>query len=140
VDYEKAFDSLDKEMLWKLIRHYGVPQKFVKLIRNSYEGKTCRVVHGGQLTESFRVKTGVKQGCFLSPFLFLLAIDWIMKTITREKGNGIQLTLWKQLGDLDFVDDLALLSHNQQQTQEKTSELLNTSAQHSQRKNQGPKR
>jgi hypothetical protein len=61
VDYEKAFDSLDREMLWKLLRHYGVPQKFVKLIRNSYEGMSCRVVHGGQLTESFRVKTGVKQ-------------------------------------------------------------------------------
>jgi hypothetical protein len=51
-----------------------------------------------------------------------------MKTITREKRNGIQWTLWKQLDDLDFADDLALLSNNHQQMQEKSSELLNTSA------------
>ena len=40
VDYEKAFDSLDRETLWKLLRHYGVPAKIVSIIRNSYEGLT----------------------------------------------------------------------------------------------------
>ena len=51
VDYEKAFDNLDRETSWKLLRHYGVPMNFVNLIRNSYEGLSCRVVHKGQLTE-----------------------------------------------------------------------------------------
>ena len=128
IDYEKAFDSVDRQMLWKLLRHYGVPQKLVDIIRSSYEGLTCRVVHGQQTTEAFPVQTGVRQGCLLSPFLFLLAIDWIMKMSTETKRNGIQWTLWKQLDDLDFADDLALLSHSQQQMQDKTTEVAKYSA------------
>jgi hypothetical protein len=54
--------------------HYGIPQKFIHIIRNSYSNMQCRVIDEGKLTESFDVKTGVKQGCLLSPFLFLLAI------------------------------------------------------------------
>ena len=45
----------------------------------------CRVVHAGQLTDSFMVKTGVRQGCRLSSFLFLLAIDWIMRLTNIEE-------------------------------------------------------
>ena len=90
IDYEKAFDSLDRQTLWKLLKNYGVPDKFVNLIRNQYQGMTCREVHGQQLTYAFRVLTGVRQGRLLSPFLFLLAIDWLMKMSTEEKRNGIQ--------------------------------------------------
>ena len=128
IDYEKAFDSIDRPTLWKLLRHYGVPEKITNIIRNSYEGLSCRVVHGQQLTDAFPVETGVRQGCLLSPFLFLLAIDWIMKTTTARRRNGIQWTLWSQLDDLDFADDLALLSHTQQQMQDKTNILAKTSA------------
>ena len=93
IDYEKAFDSVDRDTLWKLLRHYGMPVKIVNLIKNTYEGTSCRVVHGGQLTNGFLVRTGVRQGCLLSPLLFLLTIDWIMKTATRERRNGMKWTL-----------------------------------------------
>ena len=89
---------------------------------------SCRIAHAGQLSESFEVKTGVLQGCLLSPFLFLLVIDCIMKTTTTGRNNGIQWTLWMQLDDLDFADDLALLSHNHSQMQYKTTLLETTSA------------
>ena len=89
VDYEKAFDSLVRDTPWKLLQHYGILDKLISLIRNSYEDMACRVVHAGQLTDSFIVKTGVRQGCLLSPFLFLLAIDWIMKKTTKYRRNGI---------------------------------------------------
>ena len=94
VDYEKAFDSLDRETFWKILRHYGVPMKLVNMIKNSFEGMSCRVIHDGQLTKNFEIRTGMRQGCLLSPFLFILAIDWIMKTETKGKRNGIQ---WKML-------------------------------------------
>ena len=71
----------------------------------------------------------MRQGCLLSPFLFILVIDWVMKTATKEKRNGIQWTMLTQLDDLDFADDLALLSHNHRQIQDKTTELALISAQ-----------
>ncbi|CAH8291906.1 unnamed protein product [Schistosoma rodhaini] len=92
IDYEKAFDSVDRTTLWRLLRHNGVPEKIVNIIRNSYDGLNCQIVHGGKLTDSFQVKTSVRQGCLLSPFLFLLVIDWIMKTSTSGGMHGIQWT------------------------------------------------
>ncbi|VDO59450.1 unnamed protein product [Schistosoma margrebowiei] len=50
IDYEKAFDSVDGTTLWKLLRHYGVPQKIVNIIQNYYDGLNCKIVHEGQLT------------------------------------------------------------------------------------------
>ena len=74
------------------------------------------------------MKTGVRQGCLLSPFLFILVIDWIMKTTTTGRNNGIQWTLRTQLDGLDFADDLALLSHSHSQMQDKTTVLETISA------------
>ena len=89
---------------------------------------SCKIAYGGQLSETIKVKTGVSQGCLLSPFHFLLVIGWIMKTTTTGRNNGIQWTLWTQLHDLDFPDDLALLSHSHCQMQDKTTHLETVSA------------
>ena len=129
IDYEKAFDSLDRGVLWKLMRHYGIPEKIVNLVKVSYEGTNCRVFHDGHLSSSFEIGTGVRQGCLLSPFLFILAIDWILKETTKGRRNGIQWTLWKQLDDLDFADDIAFISHTYEQMQAKTDYLDNISKQ-----------
>ncbi|RXN15856.1 endonuclease-reverse transcriptase [Labeo rohita] len=114
--------------MWKLLRHCGVLKKFISLIKCTYQDVTCKVAHAGQMSDSFEVRTGVRQGCLLSPFLFLLVIDWIMKTTTASRNNGIQWTPWTQLEDLDFADDLALLLHNHNQMQDKTTRLATTSA------------
>ncbi|XP_062615530.1 uncharacterized protein LOC134277230 [Saccostrea cucullata] len=55
--YEKAIDSVDRETLWKILRHCGVPEKLVPLIRNTNQGMICRVAHAGQMSGSFEVKT-----------------------------------------------------------------------------------
>ncbi|CAH8624379.1 unnamed protein product [Schistosoma haematobium] len=125
IDYEKGFD---RRTLWKLLRHYGVPEKIVNIVRNSYDGLQCKVVHGGQLTDAFQVRTGVRQGCLLSPFLFLLVVDWIMKTSTSEGKHGIQWTAQNQLDDFDFADHLALLSRTHEQMQMKTASVAAVSA------------
>ncbi|XP_013400983.1 uncharacterized protein LOC106166864 [Lingula anatina] len=73
---------------------------------------------------SFKVQTGVRQGCVLSSILFNLAIDWVMRCTTEDTSRGIRWTLYSTLEDLDFEDDLALLSHTHQHIQEKT-DILN---------------
>ncbi|VDP70374.1 unnamed protein product [Schistosoma mattheei] len=69
IDYEKSFDSVNRKTSKELLRHYGVPEIF-NIIPNSYDGFQCKVVHGGRLTDSFQVRTGVRQGCLHSLFHF----------------------------------------------------------------------
>ena len=121
IDFEKAFDSLHRESLWKILRKYGVPQEIVQIIRSFYENFTCRVGNDSNL--NFAVKTGVRQGCVMSSLLFNIAIDWIMRRTTAEGPRGIRWTLTSTLEDLDFADDLALLSHTYEHMQEKTTRL-----------------
>ncbi|VDO58256.1 unnamed protein product [Schistosoma margrebowiei] len=62
IDYGNAFNSMGRTTLCKLLRHYGVPQKIVNTIQNSYDGLNCKIVQGGQSADSFEVNTGVRQG------------------------------------------------------------------------------
>ena len=71
IDFEKAFDSVDRKRLWNLMAHYGIPPKYINIIKNTYQDMQCQVLHQGQAQETFTVLT-VKQGCQLSPFLFPL--------------------------------------------------------------------
>ena len=63
------------------------------------------------------------------PIPVLTSIDWIRRTTTEQRKNGIRWTLWTQLDDLDFADDLALLSHSYHQMQDKINTLIETSSQ-----------
>ena len=76
----------------------------------AFEPSTCQVVHNGSLSEPFTITTRVRQGCLLSPFLFLIVIDWIMREITKDKKRGLQWSLTEQLEDIDYADDIALIS------------------------------
>lgn len=114
-----------QESLWKILRHYGVPERLVSLIRNTHQDMWgC---HAGQTSDSFYVKTGVRQGCLLSLIFFLFVIDWIMGTTRSSRNNGILLSLLTQLNDLDFADGQSLLSNNHSQIRDKTTLLTTTS-------------
>ncbi|VDP43776.1 unnamed protein product [Schistosoma curassoni] len=80
-------------------------------------------MHGEQLTDAFQVKIGVKQSRLLSPFLFILVIDWIVKTTTSEGKYGIQWRALMQLDDLDLSDDLVLQTHTHKQMQIKITSV-----------------
>ena len=119
VDFEKAFDSTHRNSLWKIFRHYGIPQEIVSTIQSFYNFN-CRV---GNSQHSFPVLSGVRQGCVMSALLFNITVDWVMRQTTQDKKRGIRWNLFTNLDDLDFADDLALLSHTHSHIQEKTNRL-----------------
>ena len=129
IDLEKAFDSIHRDTLWNILLAYGCPEKIVSIIKLFYNNFTCSVIHKKKVTDWFSVGSGVRQGCVLSPMLFLVAIDWIMRKTIGNKRRGIRWTLMSLLEDLDFADDLALVSSTRDQLQRKTSDLSVTAKQ-----------
>ena len=124
IDFEKAFDSIHRESLWHIMREYGIPVKIVEMVKAMYEGFECAVIEDGDKTEWFFVKSGVKQGCVMSGFLFLLVIDWTMRRVTDGKRTGIRWSFTSVLEDLDFADDIALLASKFEHIQSKTELLV----------------
>ena len=122
IDFLKAFDSLSREAIWKLLAHYGVPEKIISMIKCIYRDFKCKVIHKGKLSSEFSVETGVRQGCLLSPLIFILSIDWIMKH-AETRNSGLQWTLTSQLHDLDFADDVVLIASTFAHLQQKTSKV-----------------
>ena len=129
IDFQKAFDSIHRESLWSILLHYGIPSKLVDVIKMLYRDSSAKVLCDGTLTNTFQVKSGVKQGCVLSPFLFSIAIDWIMKNTIKEEKRGIQWTLTERLEDLDFADDIVLLAQRHIDMQRKTTDFANNAKQ-----------
>ncbi|KAL9966528.1 hypothetical protein ACROYT_G024615 [Oculina patagonica] len=110
----------------EIMRHYGIPSKLVNVIKMLYDDCKSQVICNIVLTDTFNVTTGLKQGCILSPFLFVLEIDWIIKQVTSNRRRGIRWTLTSILEDLDYADDIVLLSHRNQDMQAKTNNLATT--------------
>ena len=85
VDFQKAFDSVDREVFWMALRRREIPNKIVSVIKSTSNGTKCRVLHNGTLSARFVVGSGVRQGCILSSVLFLVAIgDIIQACITKQ--------------------------------------------------------
>ncbi|XP_033127197.1 uncharacterized protein LOC117124965, partial [Anneissia japonica] len=122
-DFEKAFDSVHRDRMWKIMEAYGIPRKIINMVQILYEGTECAVLDGIEESDWFKVKTGVKQGDVMSGFIFLIIIDWIMKRTTEESNTGIRWRFTSKLEDLDFADDIALVSPNCQQLQIKATKL-----------------
>jgi len=85
IDFEKAFNLVNREAMWKEVKNYRVPKQIVDLIKETYHGYICRVVHEGCVSEPFPVRTGVRQGCILSPHMFLIMIDAVMCNVNRDR-------------------------------------------------------
>lgn len=126
IDFERAFDTLQREFIWRALRKKGIPNKIINVIKALYSNAKTSVLHNGQLSEEFEIEYGVRQGCPLSPLLFNCALDEIMKESTRV-SRGIKWSLFDSLEDLDYADDIALLAHKYSEMQQKL-DILATNA------------
>ena len=111
---------MHRESLWRILRAYEIPQQIIDIIKSFYNNFTCRVSNS---ETSFEVKTGVRRGCTMSAMLFNMTIYCVMRRTTDDQSWGIRWTLLSTLEDVDFGDDLALVSHTHQHIQEKTTRL-----------------
>ena len=103
-----------------------MPSKVINIVKDMYNNNRCCVRHAGSLSEWFTVQTGVRQGCIISPLLFLITIDFVMRKATADKQRGLVWGLFNRLEDCDFADDIALLSHTYTDIQEKTDRVAQT--------------
>ena len=129
VDFKKAFDSVHRHSLWQVAELYGIPGTFINIFKSIYQNSSCCVKTDTGTTEFFNIETGVRQGCILSPFLFLLIVDFVMNKATAEAETlGVEWVGNKRLTDLDFADDIALLAENTEGLQQLTMKLEETAS------------
>ena len=91
-DYAKAFDCVDHNKLWKILKEMGIPDYLTCLLRNLYAGKEATVRTGHETTDWFQKGKRVRQGCILSPCLFNLYAEYIMRNAGLEETRaGIKI-------------------------------------------------
>ena len=85
IDYAKAFDCVDHNKLWKILKEMGIPDHLTCLLRNLYAGQEATVRTGHGTTDRFQIGKGIRQGCILSPCLFNLYAEYIMRNVDCMK-------------------------------------------------------
>ena len=93
IDFQKAFNSINRDHLWKILKAYQIPPKIVNIIKAFYNKYKCCIINNNEQSESFNVNSGVRQGCIIYPFFLILAIDWCMRTTIANARTGIRWTL-----------------------------------------------
>ena len=92
IDYTKAFDCVDHNKLWKILKEMGIPDHLTCLFRNRYAGQEATVRTGHGTTDWFQVEKGVHQGCILSSCSFNLYVEYIMRNAGLEEAQaGIKI-------------------------------------------------
>ena len=87
IDYAKAFDCVDHNKIWKILKETGIPDHPTSLLRNLYAGQEAAVRTGHGTTDWFKIGKGVRQGCILSPCLFNLYAEYIMRNAGMEEAQ-----------------------------------------------------
>ena len=91
IDLTRAYDSVNRNAMVAILRSFGVSQQLVEIIEDLYAGTWCHVRTADGTSQEFEVKTGVRQGCILSPMLFNCFMDRILKEVAETLGGGLQV-------------------------------------------------
>ena len=109
IDYAKAFDCVDHNKLWKILKEMGIPDHLTCLLRNLYAGQEATVTTGHGTTAWFQIRKGVHQGYILSPCLFNLNAEYIMRNAGLEEAQAGIKTAGRNLNNLRYAEDTTLV-------------------------------
>ena len=115
IDYAKAFDCVDHNKLWKIMKEMGIPDHLTYLLRNLYAGQEATVRTGHGTTDRFQIGKGVCQGCILSPCFFNLYAEYIMRNAGLEEAQaGIKIAE-RNINNLRYADDTTFMAENEEE-------------------------
>ena len=115
IDYAKAFDYVDHNELWKILKEMGVPNHLTCLLRNLYAGQEATVRTGHGTTDWFQIGKGVHQGCILSHCLFNFNAEYIMQNVGLEEAQtGIKIA-GRNINNLRYADDTTLMAESKEE-------------------------
>ena len=115
IDYAKAFNRVDHNKPWKILKEMGIPDHLTCLFRNLYAGQEATVRTGHGTTDWFQIGKGVRQGCILSPCLFNLYAEYIKRnTGLEEAQTGIKIAR-RNINNLRYADDTTLMAQSEEE-------------------------
>ena len=115
IDYDKAFDCVDHNKLWKILQEMGIPDHLTGLLRNLYAGQEATIRTGHGTIDWFQIGKGVRQGCILSPCLFNLYAEYIMRNPGLEEAQaGIKIAR-RNINNLRYADDITLMAESEEE-------------------------
>ena len=111
IDFEKAFDSINRSLLWPILLKYGIHGKLFRCVKSMYASVKSRVRNGANLSDYINCTTGVKQGDVCSPVLFSLFINELTLEVINNGRHGANfVTEWLELFILLLADDVMLVA------------------------------
>ena len=106
---------MDHNKLWKILKEIGIPDHLTCLFRNLYAGQEARVRNGHETTDWFQIGKGVCQGCMLSPCLFNLYAEYIMRNAGLDEAHtGIKIAR-RNINNLKYADDATLMTESKEE-------------------------
>ena len=115
IDYAKAFDCVDHNKLWKILKEMGIPDHLTCFFRNLYAGQEATVRTGHRTTDWFQIGKAVCQGCVLSPCLFNLYPEYIMRNAGLEEAQaGIKIA-GRNVSNLRYADDTTVMAESREE-------------------------
>src|SRR5574340_803446 len=115
IHYAKAFDCVDHNKLWKIVKEMGIPDHLTCLLRNVYAGQEATVRTGHGTTDWFQIGKGVLQGCILSPCLFNFYAEYIMRNAGLEEAQAEIKIAGRNINNLRYADDTTLMAESEEE-------------------------
>ena len=112
IEYAKAFDCVDHNKLWKILKEMGIPDHLTCLLRNLYAGQEATVGTGHGTTDWFQIGKGVRQGCILSTCLFNLYTEYIRRNDGLKEAQAGTKIAGRNISNPRYVAEKAMVPHS----------------------------